>query len=131
MNAIEKAKQEVENLRLELSQLREKKREMTRQVEEADKRIRELVGFYSSRGLIGQAERELKRAEREAKDATARRVIWVTEPWGRTGDKPYVVDKITPKRIYVRRMGNEKSSRGARRDRLDNWQTDYLEGARH
>jgi len=110
MNAIEKAKQEVANLQLELTQLREKKKELEQQAKDADQRIRQLVGFYSSRGLIGQAERRVKTAEREARDAVGRLVVWITPPW-RIGkdDKPYIVDKVTPKRIYVRRQGNERA----------------------
>lgn len=92
-----------------INALQEKRKELEQQTKEVEARIREIYGGFSRNGLLLQAERSVKIAEREARDRYARLVVWVTAPWDRSDDKPYIIDKVTPKRIYVRRRGQERA----------------------
>jgi hypothetical protein len=82
--------------------------EIEAEKKQIESRLHELTGGWGGRGLILAAKHKLITAEQEAKDATKREVKWVK-------DKPgfevaeFIVDKVTAKRIYVRRRGRKDS----------------------
>ena len=94
--------QEADNLKHALLILEEK-------VKDKDARLRELMGVWSRPGLIAQKKADVERALREEADANATQVVWKEPPmW--SSDTARVVRKITKKRIYIARQGEERMS---------------------
>ena len=79
--------------------------EMEAETKQLKERLNDLEGFWSRPGLIKIAKDKLEQAKRLDEDSRRRKVVWV----GNERDADYIVDKITPKRIYVRKRGAEAS----------------------
>lgn len=112
MNNIDAAKQEVENLTLEYAELKLKLSSLKIQVNETEARLHEIHGGFSRTGLLADAKLNLESAERVVRDSTRRLVVWEVSPfiggWYQSPE-PYIIDKITPKRIYVRQRGEKQA----------------------
>lgn len=76
-------------------------------IDEAQARIRNLSGgtFSRDQGLIGKLKQRLEEASLLEADESLPTVIWSSPP---RGDDRYVVSRVTPKRIYIRRAGQKQ-----------------------
>lgn len=107
---VEEAKAALQLLEHEVVALRQRKNELEAELQTIDNRLRVLQGGFRGTGELSAARLRVKQAEREEADAKGRLVVWGdSQPYGATEAKPYIVDKITPKRIYVRRQGQERA----------------------
>lgn len=87
----------------EARMLEESIKNLENQLESAKTRLRELDGGFMGKGLIQDAIKKVADIRRFIDDKQKQPVIW------RDGFAPdttdYVVDRVTPKRIYVKRIG--------------------------
>lgn len=89
----------------EVVALRKRKETLSAELQAVDHRLHQLTGGWSGTGELANARAKVTQAQREEQDAAARLVIWEVEPYSHSNTKPYIVVKITPKRIYVRPQG--------------------------
>lgn len=66
-----------------------------------------LIGTHFSPGAIPHKRDEIEKLRREIEDRKKPVVVWDVPPGWAEGD--HIVDKITPKRIVVRRIGHTPS----------------------
>jgi hypothetical protein len=112
--SVKEAKKDLRILQAEATVVNRRIKEIEEELERLKTRHQELCGSTwgrSSNGEIHFAQQRVEQAERNATDAIARKVVWVDDHAPYTGhdDKVYVVDKITPKRIYIRIQGSSRS----------------------
>lgn len=84
------------------------------QIDKMTARQRQLNNSFNRSGLIGKAKQALAQAELERDDEHRPLVVWIGPPQLR--GRPYVVDKVTAKRIYVRPKGHSRSCDQFNRD---------------
>jgi hypothetical protein len=109
---VEEAKAELELLRQEVAVLNVRLVALKDEQQQIEERLYEIHGGFRGYGEMSRARQKVKVEERAARDATLRLVVWKVEPsthWNDKSPEPYVVDKVTPKRIYVRRRGEERA----------------------
>lgn len=102
VESIETATKELIDLVQEARIIKSRLAEMEAETSQLRDRLNDLDGFWSGRGLITIAKSKLEQAKRLDDDSRRREVVWVGNERA-----DYVVDKITPKRIYVRKRGCE------------------------
>lgn len=108
---VELAESRLQVLEMERVALQRELSVARQQIKDIECRLRELVGSFSRTGLIARAKQDKDTTERMAKDSRARKVIWLTpRSWTRDRKQEWVVEKVTPKRIYIREPGSYRSS---------------------
>lgn len=110
---------ELKALMLEATKLRDRKEALGKELEEIEQRQRELSGGFRGFGEIKSKRAEIKTLELEIADKQKPRVIWTD---GTTSDEQ-IVDKVTPKRIFVRTIGRERADQYVRAtgERVGGW----------
>lgn len=104
--SVQEAREKLESLRKERDRLSEEVRTLEFRIKAARSRASELVGGFGGRGEIDAAKAELERAIQSEQDAAKPKVVWLTrDNLMRTTDGDYVVEKVTAKRIYIRKAG--------------------------
>lgn len=110
--SIEETKGYLKVLQAEVVVVRRRIKEVEEELGRLKTRSLALHGsVYGGGGELYFASQRLKQAELEATDAVARKVMWVDnkQPYQDVYEKfGYIVDKITPKRIFVRCVGHER-----------------------
>jgi hypothetical protein len=112
LNEVDQAKAKLQALKAEAHTLSQRKRELHDEIDQIEHRIHQLYGGFGGWGEIKQAKEAIKLAELKERDKVARLVVWSVEPARYLhggNDEPFIVDKVTPKRIYVRRRGETNS----------------------
>jgi len=104
MNAIDDAKRRVKNLLKERERLKDELASAEATAKRVRERLREIDGGpFGGYGDLGHAKIALADAERVERDKTLPRVVWAEGFEPQDGD--WVLEKVTPKRIYVRKAG--------------------------
>lgn len=109
--------EQLEQLQAELDRLYQERQLVLSRCAEIDARLRELHGEWGHGGLIKQTRARIRQAELLAADDKAVAVVWDVPPaqW-RQGPRRYIIDKVTPKRIFVREAGKNGPVFQFRRD---------------
>jgi hypothetical protein len=108
MTQIEEAKAKLDSLLAEERSLRKERDAIEARASEIIGRLSELAPSFGGWGEIRAAKEALANAERDEADAKLPTVVFVgSPPWshGKEGGR-WVVDKVTPKRIFIREAGS-------------------------
>lgn len=106
---VEQAQAEVDNLTNESLNLSKRIAEANLIVAELERRKQEIDGTtYNQRGLLMSARNRLISAKRRNRDNSLRNVIWCINGFQKENSL-HVIDKVTPKRIFVRIHGEKHS----------------------
>jgi hypothetical protein len=97
-----------ETLQKEWAELKVTLKNLEQQIQEARDRMSKLGGFYGYPGLISKARDNYLDAKRYIEDLNKRRVFFIGDPDPHVSE--HVVDKVTSKRVYVRRIGEHKAT---------------------
>jgi chromosome segregation ATPase len=97
---IDAKKLEIVGLKTDRIRLNAKLKRIQAQEEKIKKRLKELEGGFRDFGEIQRAEHDLKILVRRQTDSKLPKIIWEVAP-----DDEWVVDKVTQKRIFARRVG--------------------------
>lgn len=104
MSEVDRLKAEWESLRAEELRLAADAERLTMQLRTITDRLRELRGHWNDIGAVKYACNKWQQAVSRERDKSLPRVIWAREP--KYGEKELVLVKATPKRLFVRRIGD-------------------------
>jgi hypothetical protein len=109
VNAIDEAKQKVNDLLQESNRLKDELASAEATAKRARERLGKIEGSPWDRysGELARAKSELAAAERDEADKTLPRVVWAEGFEPQDGD--WVLEKVTPKRICVRKAGSNET----------------------
>ena len=109
MTTVEQARDNLSALLAEKTALTAEFAELSKRLAAVESRLRQLDGAWRTAGEIRDARNKLDEAERLAADAGKVVVQWAVAPtrWGKQHN-PYVVEKVTAKRITIREAGESQ-----------------------
>ena len=111
MSTIEQAEQRIRNLNTELHLNRAHISILDKEMRHLEERNKAISGTSWTHGELQKAKNELAKAKLEERDKTARPVVWkMVREYQCTGHRDYVVEKITKKRVYIRKKGCKSTS---------------------
>lgn len=109
MNEIEQAEETLRLLKKELVDVKQKLEE----AKALEKRAEQLDGGFWGRdkggGLIGKAAEKVAELKHIESQKSMRRVVFLKKPGWSREEAEFVVEKVTPKRIFVQQIGNKRS----------------------
>lgn len=111
VDELTRLKAEYADLVQEAKDLRDRKNKLDDELKEVEDRQRALAGGYHRSGLVRQKKAEIERFERIQEQKKKPRVIWTDG----TTSEDKIVEKVTPKRIFVMDIGGTRATQYVRK----------------
>jgi len=120
---LNEARQLLKKYQEEYAKLIKRREQLDKERVKVNNRLQMLVNPWSRRGAIRDAERRVQLAELRIKSENLRKVEWCKSGF-RQREFEYVVTRVTPKRIYIRRKNQERETFYQRETGKTSWNED-------